>query len=126
MASWNEKVLRSLGLPTSLIRLIRSDQLVKAIDEAYATYDRANARLDAWEASYPQLAAKAPWSKDREAWKRAGRPRPEWWEVLALLDQPITPEEIKGRLYPNTGAIYKRRKREKLKAAKARQAAQVG
>lgn len=79
-------VLRRLGLPGNLVSLIRKGRLVREVDKAYARYDSLCARMDAFEAEYGDVARRLPWHEAREAWKAAGRPRPEWYEVLALFD----------------------------------------
>lgn len=113
-------VLARLGLPANLIKLIREGTLLQAIEHAYKRIDETNALLDAWEAQNPAAAKLVPWAEAREAWKRAGRPSPPWYEALQCLDgpAPITEREVRGRVYPYTGAVFKRRKRERERAAR--------
>jgi len=84
-------VLQRLGLPPTLVTLLREGRLREAVDEAYAEQDRLNALLDDWEAANPLLATQVPWYETRKAWKAAGRPRPEWYEVLARHHSTVKP-----------------------------------
>ena len=77
-----ERTLYGLGRPFNLTTLIRDGRLVEEVEKAYATHDVLNALLDALEASDPERARRLPWYEAREAWKRAGRPLPPWYEVL--------------------------------------------
>jgi hypothetical protein len=97
----HRNALDRLGLPPYLIEFIRDDCLEEAIAEAYAQYDALLERADAWEAANPDLAGRLPWYEAREAWKRAGRPRAQWWEVLRWFGTkherdpvPITKKEV--------------------------------
>lgn len=104
-------VMRRLGLPLNLIGLIRSGELVKAVEAAFAELDALNASIDAWEAANPEAARRALWYEGREAWKRAGRPQPPWYELLHLARvAPITEPQLR-EARGNTGVIYKRRAR---------------
>lgn len=99
-----EYALNDLGLPARLVDMIEFGTLFDKIDAAYRTYDKSVALLDAWEAANPAAAPLAPWFKAREAWKGAGRPKPEWYEVLWMqqnLRVPIKKTEIAQKLLPH-------------------------
>jgi hypothetical protein len=44
------------------------------------------------------LAEQVPWAESRAEWKAAGRPRPDWWDVLRYAPgckkMPLAMEEI--------------------------------
>lgn len=79
-----ETVLRSMGLPPNLLDLIRTGTLEASVARAYERWELVNRLMDELEESDPVLARSIPWSEQRQKWKDAGRPRPEWWEVLSL------------------------------------------
>jgi hypothetical protein len=83
-------VMESMGLPKNLVRLIATGRLHAEIERAYKVLDELNAAQDAFEAEYPELAAAVPWFSAREVWKAQGRPRPEWYEALLVLDGRCT------------------------------------
>ena len=76
------RILRALKLPKDFLKWVRDGELEDRVTEAYAQYDLLCSMLDAWEADHPEMANEVPWREGREAWKRAGRPRPEWYELL--------------------------------------------
>lgn len=95
------KKLDRLGLPMNLVKLIRAGTLEKTIQEEYARLDRLNALLDEWERQNPTQYRMAPWYQGREEWKAAGRPRPEWWEVLKAAEAKkalITTHQIENQI----------------------------
>jgi hypothetical protein len=98
----NSDFCRRLGLPSSLSKLIRTGQLANEVVKAYAVHDELNAQLDAWEAQNPDAAKLVPWFARREAWKRAGRPKANWLEVLTWSQQtryvPIQTSEVEKDL----------------------------
>jgi hypothetical protein len=111
-------VLRSLHLPEDLIECIRDGTLGDEIEKAYAKYDALCAALDVWETEHPNLVL--PWREAREEWKRAGRPRPAWYEVLWLWKNPCVPvkkKEIEQHLITNEA------RRERLNKARAKKKA---
>jgi hypothetical protein len=81
------RVLGSLGLPADLVVLVRRGTLQREVRRAYKLLDELNEQYDSFEASNPELAARLPWAKAREEWKRAGRPRPPWWEALRVTER---------------------------------------
>ena len=116
-------VMRALGLPLNLIEYIRGGCLYERIMFAYKEWRAFSERLDAWEALNPELAKAVPWYEGREAWKRAGRPLPEWYEVLLQFDgnsdaDPIDGREIQCDLYTIPQREYQKRNRKKINAYK--------
>jgi hypothetical protein len=77
-------VLRRLGLPPDLIKIIREGRLEAEVEKAYKRWEHVNEVMDAFEEQDPVLARSCQWYEARQEWKRNGRQRPEWWEVLAL------------------------------------------
>lgn len=131
LANRRNMILRDMGLPMNLIELIRDGQLNAAVDDAFERYEKRLHAFDAWEAANPEMAAAAPWSEAREAWKAVGRPEPAWYELLAAetMDAPITGKMISHDLY-NTLAVAngkrKTKEKQRLRAlAKASEEAKV-
>jgi hypothetical protein len=113
-------VLNDLGLPSHLVEMIQDGTLHSKIDAAYERYEKSVALLDAWEASNPAAAPLAPWFQAREAWKSAGRPKPEWYEVLwqqQNMRLPIKKTEIEQNLLMVSNV---RRKRECMQRKRAK------
>lgn len=97
----NTKILQELGLPKNLIDLLRTGKLSEAIQTEYTRLDNLNAMLDEWEKLNPVQYKLCPWYEAREAWKAAGRPRPEWWQVLYEADKkkaPISVHQITNQI----------------------------
>lgn len=118
--------LHRLGLPSNLVALVRDERLLAEVELAYAEYEKLQRSMDAWEAANPEAARKAPWYEGREAWKRAGRPKPAWYELLywraGWLPMPVNALAVREAT-PNTGVKYKRLKRERLRAEAASRSA---
>lgn len=98
-----QNAMRALNLPCDLIAMIHAGTLERTIAEAFARIDELNARLDVWEACNPDAAVLTPWYVGREAWKAAGRPRPEWFEALKWHGSshgrtPVNKKEIRENL----------------------------
>lgn len=83
----HQAVLIDLGLPRDLVEMIRDGRLHDELRRAYARLQELNRRLDVWERQNPEAAVKMPWAAARQAWKDAGRPMPEWYEVLEHIDK---------------------------------------
>lgn len=105
--------MRSLGLPKLLVRYLARGELHDRIAEAYAAWEKTAEVMDAFEAQYPEVAKALPWFEAREAWKKAGRPRPEWYEVLKVLEctQPIRTGHITQNLYGMNNKYAKPKRR---------------
>ena len=101
---WQERkqFLKRLGLPANLLELVESGQLGNVVEAEYKRLDELNHLLDVWEAEHPVMYQHCPWYESREAWKAAGRPKPEWWELLGValnLKAPIGLEEFENNIY---------------------------
>lgn len=108
-------LLRKLNLPEKLLTFIRTGVVRQKIEEAYALWEDNTARTDAWEAANPEAAKALPWFKAREAWKAAGRPRPQWYEVLKVFDEKglLRAHNITQQLYCHgTGDSWRARKKK--------------
>jgi hypothetical protein len=86
-----QMVLNRLHLPYRLVEMIQSDTLVAEVEAARAHVRKLNEQLDAWEAANPHAVHLLPWFEARQAWKDAGRPSPDWWEMLWILGKPEVP-----------------------------------
>ena len=81
--------LQQLNLPRNFIALVREGRLEEEVARCYAEYRRVLAIYDGFEAQHPEWAERLPWAETRAAWKAAGRPEPQWYEVLALSEAAI-------------------------------------
>lgn len=110
-----------------LVDFIEAGTLEDEVANAYASLNAQNALLDAFEAKLPHVAERLPWFEARQGWKRAGRPRPPWYEVLYLCDVPRPfkkDEHLLAWPYPPREAERHRRKSlRNTQAWQARQAA---
>jgi len=117
-----EGLLRWARLPDRLVLWLLVGRVEQKIAEGYAQWERLTTLLDAWEEQNPLLAEQLPWAAGRAAWKAAGRPRPEWWEVLRYArgcqKMPLAMDEIMQDLLGN-----KQRERRARRARGSRQAA---
>lgn len=86
-----EAELKALGLPPNLITLLEAGKLRDAISRAYQKLESMNERLDEFERDFPDQAARMPWAEARQQWKNAGRPMPEWHEVLQWIPPNLRP-----------------------------------
>ena len=89
-----ERLLERLGLPRSLLALLKAGTLVDTLEKLEEQTDALNAALDQWEKANPTAAALAPWYEARERWKADGRPRAQWWELLYGLDNPYIADDL--------------------------------
>jgi hypothetical protein len=121
----NYRVMRKLNLPRDLVKFIKQGTLEIEIAKGYADIERLNAVLDAWEVLNPELALAMPWAESRLAWKIAGRPKAEWYEVLMLTHGVLLLEagEIHSNLLNTNTKLYRAKKKVKDLAAKATSAA---
>jgi hypothetical protein len=108
----NARLLQNLGLPGNLINLIVNGQLHDAIDEAYERVDELNKMLDDWEEHNPGMAKLLPWYQARQEWKAAGRPKPEWYQVLSwenrrAVTKSLSPRDIDYQLTHETVKPYR-------------------
>lgn len=101
-----ERLLERLGLPRSLLALLKAGTLIDTLEKLEKQTDALNAALDQWEEENPTAAALAPWYEARERWKADGRPRAQWWELLYGLDNPYIADDL-NEVY-NIRAIFAR------------------
>ena len=96
--------------------------LHEKIEEAYRVWDEGVKRLDDFEAQNPSLAAQLPWFEARQRWKREGRKRPEWYEVLHVLDgdHTIIGNHIEHNLYCFHNEMARRKQKRKRAAQQSR------
>jgi len=101
-------VLNHLGLPYRLVDMIKSDTLLSEVEAAREHIRKLNEQLDAWEAANPHAVHLLPWFEARQAWKDAGRPSPEWYEVLYMVEKPEVPikkRDIENQLLHPTAKV---------------------
>lgn len=81
--------------------MLLDGSLLSVVERLEAENDRLCAALDQWEADNPAAAKAAPWYDAREQWKAAGRPKPQWYELLLLTNDklPITTSDLDSRIY---------------------------
>ena len=117
------KTVCKIGLPAKLLFLLTTGQLDAEIERAQAEIDQLNARLDEWEEANPEAASLAPWASTRQAWKDAGRPRAQWYEVIrwsVALSQrmPLQGKVLERQVHKFH--VTQQRERNKLKRRRAR------
>ncbi len=123
-ASHVMQALKDLRLPVYLVDMIKMNTLEKEIEAAQAHVAQLNSQMDAWEDANPHAVHLLPWYEARKAWKKAGRPSPEWYELLWMLQKPEVPirkMEVSQCLIHN-GAYskqYNAKKKAERLAAKA-------
>jgi hypothetical protein len=111
--------LHRMGMPSNLVHMLKAGTLAQHVLQAYASLDAMNEFLDAWEERCAAAAAVTPWADRRAAWKAAGRPQPNWLEILVWYEQqqlyvPISANEVAKDLLmlhsPQIQASKKRRR----------------
>jgi hypothetical protein len=101
------QTLHKLRLPPLLAELIENGTLEAEVARVQAAYKNLNERLDALEAQNPEAAKLQPWFAARQAWKKAGRPEADWWEML-WVEQSRSPAINKAEISHNLLNQYKR------------------
>lgn len=115
------RALTKLSLSPDLVNYIKTGTLQQRIEELEKEYDGMVAAYEAWEAANPH--ALTPWKEAREEWKRAGRPRPPWYELLWLFDSPEIP--IRKKDIEQHLIISDKRRVNKKKAVAKKRAAEA-
>ena len=87
--------------------MIREETLQAEVERAQKQYRTMVAQLDAWEARHQSTVHLLPWYEARQAWERAGRPEPEWYELL-FRDQDPQVAIKKGEISHQLLAQYRR------------------
>lgn len=89
------KTLRQLNLPRYFITWLKEGRMEAEVARCRAEYYRLVAALNDFEARNPEAAKAAPWAASRQKWKDAGRPEPQWYELLCLFEKHVVSVTIK-------------------------------